>query len=103
MTRAPGFSPTRDGLLACPHLRVAADVLSATRYDWVHTFLADGLVSSATRQLVSAAERAGIANQSDICEFLKQKSFPPTPDATVASCGACLMRMDLVPTASTTS
>ena len=66
MTRAFGFSPTSDGLLACPTLKGVVAVASAARYDWAHTFLADGLLTTSAWLLINAAERSGLAKQQDI-------------------------------------
>ena len=53
-----GFRSTQDGLLADPILRRHIDFMRVLRYDWAHTFLADGAVGSDMWQLVEAAEKS---------------------------------------------
>ena len=72
MVEAFGFRPTPNGLLANAALRECVDIHSVTRFDWVHTCLSDGVLSTATWILISAAESAEIATQADLNAFLAQ-------------------------------
>ena len=75
--KAFGFRATADGLLASPSLRALVSFQSAVRYDWVHTFLCDGVLTSEAWRLVDAAESLGVASQADLCSFLKEKWVHP--------------------------
>ena len=48
-----GFRARKDGLLADPELRRHIDWMGALRYDWPHTFLADGFVGAEVWALVA--------------------------------------------------
>ena len=49
-----GFSANPHGVMADPVLREGIDFLSATTYDWVHSMLADGLLTTEIEQLLRA-------------------------------------------------
>ena len=72
MRKSLGFRTTRESLLVCPRLRPHIDWLSVIRYDWAHTFLAGGVLTTALWLLIRACERANIATQADIYMFLKE-------------------------------
>ena len=66
-----GFAITPDGLLVDGSLRGAFNITEAFRYDWVHAFLANGLVTPDLWALVSKAETLRICSQSQLSEYLK--------------------------------
>lgn len=70
MVMAFGFHPTPNGLLADRELRATVPVVQAFRYDWVHTFLSDGLVTCAAWALVKKACELELATQNDLNIFL---------------------------------
>ena len=72
MQKFLGFKPTREGMLACPMLRRHVDLLSVLRYDWCHTFLSAGVLTTALWNLIDAAVKAKIATQNDLHVFLKE-------------------------------
>ena len=75
--RRLGFCATKDGLLADPELRRHIDFMAALRYDWPHTFLADGIVGAEIWALVAAGERHKLFSQSSLYNFLKEPwQFP---------------------------
>ena len=61
--RAFGFSATPEGLLADPELRNAFRSQEVFRFDWVHTFLGNGVVAQSTWALVRACCRHCLAAQ----------------------------------------
>ena len=67
-----GFRATQHGLLSDPLLRRHIDFMRVLRYDWAHTFLADGAVGSDMWQLVEASERHSLFSQATIQEFLQE-------------------------------
>ena len=77
MQQAFGFTSTRDGILASAELRALVSWQSVARYDWVHTFLCDGVLTGDAWGLIEAAGAAGLATQADLCVFLKQKWLTP--------------------------
>lgn len=71
--RAFGLKTTREGLLASAALRPHVEFQSVMRYDWVHTFLADGVLTCEAWRLIDQMGRERIATQADLHDFLKQK------------------------------
>ena len=69
--RAFGFRATAEGLLASTTLRSLVCWQRVLRYDWVHTFLSEGVLTTVAWKLVAGAEEAGVASQSDLHDFLK--------------------------------
>ena len=67
-----GFRATKEGLLADPDLRRHIDWMGTLRYDWPHTFLADGIVGAEIWALVAAGEKHNIFSQKSLYEFLKE-------------------------------
>ena len=53
-----GFKVTEGGLLADERLRAVIQWTKTFRYDWVHTFLSNGIVTAALWNLVSLCEQA---------------------------------------------
>ena len=68
-----GFRATADGLLASAKLRPLVRFQDVLRYDWVHTFLADGVLTSEAWMVVDAAVRIGVSTQTDVHMFLKEE------------------------------
>ena len=66
-----GFRATADGLLASTTLRSLTPFLEVIRYDWVHVFLADGIVTGEAWRVVETASHINICNQHDVSTFLK--------------------------------
>ena len=69
--RAFGLKCTKDGLLASSRLRERLSFQSTVMYDWVHTFLQVGVISTESWLLIDAAMTTGVATQADIRAFLK--------------------------------
>ena len=69
--KAFGFSPTAQGLLPCPLLRTRVDWIGVLRYDWVHTFLADGVLNVEMWNLIDLCDREGYGAQADLHAFLR--------------------------------
>ena len=70
--QAYGLKCTAQGLLADRALRRCFTVQDAFRYDWVHTMLADGLLTTEAWGLVAACEARGVCTQGDIAAFLQE-------------------------------
>ena len=68
-----GFRATEDGLLASPELRLCIDFMQSLRYDWAHTFLADGIFGAETWALVAAGERHSLFSQDTIYQLLSEE------------------------------
>ena len=75
--RTFGFRATGDGLLSSSTLRPLMAFQDVLRYDWVHTFLQDGLVTNEAWLLISGAENAGVASQQQLHDFLKEDWIVP--------------------------
>jgi hypothetical protein len=71
MVKTFGFRPSSNGLLADVSLRTTVPVVQALTYDWVHTFLADGLVTGAAWGLIKKACVLELATQNDVHVFLR--------------------------------
>ena len=67
-----GFRARKDGLLADPELRRHIDWMGTLRYDWPHTFLADGFVGAEIWALVAAGEKHKLFSQKSLYDFLKE-------------------------------
>ena len=52
-----GYRATESGLLADPRLRSVIEWTKTVRYDWVHTFLSNGIVTSALWDFISRCEK----------------------------------------------
>ena len=76
MQRMTGYKPTADGLLACQRLRTQINLLGVARYDWVHVFLADGLLSTEVWLTIDAARRAGLCTVADLQVEIARWSWP---------------------------
>ena len=72
-----GFRATEDGLLASPELRLCIDFMGSLRYDWAHTFLANGILGAETWALVAAGKRHSLFSQNTINEFLNEEWCRP--------------------------
>ena len=70
--RRLGFKATEEGLLADPELRRHIDWMGTLRYDWPHTFLADGFVGAEIWALVAAGEKHKLFSQKSLYDFLKE-------------------------------
>ena len=70
--RTFGFRPTADGLLASATLRSRVAFQDVVRYDWVHTFLQDGILTGEAWLLIRAAESIGVSSQADVSVFLQE-------------------------------
>jgi len=70
--QAYGYKASQEGLLADTTLRDTFDIVSTIRYDWMHTLLADGIVTREVWALLEVAETHGIATQEDVHNFLKE-------------------------------
>jgi len=75
--RAYGFRATADGVLSSPQLRDSVNFQEVIRYDWVHTMLADGVLTNAAWRMIDALEQRGLASQNDIHHFLREKWVMP--------------------------
>ena len=73
MQQQLGFRATEDGLLASPELRLCIDFMGTMRYDWAHTFLADGILGAEMWALVAAGERHSLFSQDTISQFLNEE------------------------------
>ena len=72
-----GFKAAAQGMLADAALRPHLRSQEMIRYDWLHTFLADGVVNRAAWSLLGACEQHGIATQKDVCNMLRENwHFP---------------------------
>lgn len=69
-----GLNYNRDGVLADVELRAVLDPVHAFTYDWVHTFLSDGLFSCEAFLMIKACEPLGI-HQSHLCAYLKDSKW----------------------------
>ena len=72
-----GLRTTADGLLAGADLRGAFSVQQVCRYDWVHTLLSAGFLTTETWALISICEREGIWDQKSIASFLRSDWTTP--------------------------
>ena len=68
-----GFRPTPEGLLCCASLRPVVSFTSVMRYDWVHTLLSDGVLTTEAWRLIEQSEREHLGGQANLMEFLKQE------------------------------
>jgi hypothetical protein len=75
--RGLGFKATKKSLLADIPLRGCFESQEVLRYDWVHTFLAHGIVTGEAWHLIAACEEHGLASQKDIHDFLKEEWLTP--------------------------
>ena len=75
--KAFGFRPTAEGLLASTTLRSLTKFQEVTRYDWVHVFLQDGILTNEAWGVVSAAVHVGVCSQTDVHDFLKEEWVVP--------------------------
>ncbi len=66
------FRLTSDGLLADLELRRAFSVHRVIRYDWPHTCLAYGLVTTAAWPFIRTCAERGVATQEDLYTFLRE-------------------------------
>ena len=72
-----GFKATAEGMLADAALRPHLRSQEMVRYDWLHTFLADGVVNRAAWSLLGACEQHGVATQKDVFNMLRENwQFP---------------------------
>jgi hypothetical protein len=69
-----GLNYNGDGVLADVELRAVLDPVHAFTYDWVHTFLSDGLFSCEAFLMIKACEPLGI-HQSHLCTYLKDSKW----------------------------
>ena len=77
LQKAFGFQSTADGLLASTTLRALTRFQEITRYDWVHIFLADGILTGEAWMVLEAAKRIGVCSQADVHRFLKDEWAAP--------------------------
>ena len=70
--QALGFKATPDGLLADRELRCLVDFMGVLRYDWPHTFLADGVVGGEIWALLAAGKMHGLLSQEAVHLFLQE-------------------------------
>ena len=77
MEQAYGLKPTEHGLLADPTLRGLFSVQEVFRYDWVHTFLQDGILTAEAWLLIAKCEELGVCDQATVCSFLKEEWVSP--------------------------
>ena len=75
--KAFGFSPTPSGLVSDLELRSHVPVQRVVRYDWAHTLLADGVVTSAAWSFIRSCAAHGVATQEDLYAFLRQSWIFP--------------------------
>ena len=61
---------TAQGLLADHELRECFTAQDVFRYDWVHTMLSDGLITTEAWGVIAACEVRGVCTQGDIAAFL---------------------------------
>jgi hypothetical protein len=69
-----GLNYNGDGVLADVELRAVLDPVHAFTYDWVHTFLSDGLFSCEAFLMIKACQPLGI-QQSHLCAYLKDSKW----------------------------
>jgi hypothetical protein len=60
---ACGFSCSAEGLLADPYLRTHVDLLNVVTYDWMHSALQDGTLTTDAGLLLSSCEVVGITSK----------------------------------------
>ena len=77
MQQAVGFAPTPTGLLADRALRAIVSWQDCMLYDWVHTLLANGVMTGDAWLVIAKCVEHGIATQHDVCEFLKEDWCTP--------------------------
>ena len=72
-----GLNCSPEGVLADVELRQQFDVVSVTTYDWVHSAMQDGTMTTETFLFICACEEAGVAKMSDLVIYLKSDwQFP---------------------------
>ena len=70
--QAYGLRTCADGLLSDSELRRCFNVQEVGRYDWAHTFLADGVVTDDAWTLIDRCEDLGVIRQRDTHDFLRE-------------------------------
>ena len=75
--QAYGFHPTKEGLLANRTLRTCFKFQDVMRYDWVHTFLQDGSLTTDAWLLIQACTNHGLASNATILEFIQEEWVTP--------------------------
>ena len=70
--RAVGFKPTPESVLASIDLRSVIAWQQTLRFDWVHTFLADGAMTTEAWLLIESCQAHGVASQVDVRNFLQE-------------------------------
>ena len=71
-----GLSATPNGLLADEELRATFNALEVFRYDWVHTFLSNGVLTTDLWALVCQAEKLRLSSQRQLSDFLRDWQVP---------------------------
>lgn len=69
-----GLNTNEDGILSDPVLRQHIDVVSVTRYDWLHNLLQDGVMTTETFHFLKACEPHGV-RPTDLQKFLRDEGW----------------------------
>ena len=72
-----GFRASAEGLLSSRTLRSLVAFQDVVRYDWVHTFLQDGILTGEAWLLIEGAESIGATTQHEVYKFLKEEWMVP--------------------------
>ena len=72
LQRGYGFKATKEGLLSSRPLRGLFHFQKILRYDWVHTFLSQGVLTTELWRLIDVVQRENISSQQDVHEYLSQ-------------------------------
>ena len=71
ITQAAGLNPNRHGLLACRELRPLFCATAVARFDWCHTFLQDGVLTTEIWLIFAAMERGRHCDFKTLCNYFK--------------------------------
>ena len=77
LQKAVGFAHTSTGLLANRALRSIITWQDSVLYDWVHTMLANGILTGDAWFIIAKCQEHGIATQRDVCAFLEEDWSAP--------------------------
>jgi hypothetical protein len=72
-----GYKATAEGLPFDAELRRCFRLQRVVRYDWVHTFLADGIVTGESWLVIEACASRNVATQTDLHAFLSEEWVVP--------------------------
>ena len=69
--QAAGLHPNRHGLLACRELRPFFSITEVARYDWCHTFLQDGVLTTEIWLILETMEKGKHCDFPTLCNYFK--------------------------------